>query len=138
MKVYKGKHGNPHPTDKTAMGIYGVNGEYFAIDDGNFGQNDETGVKDHNSSGESMPGLWCQWVPGGDDKEIEWDGGEKFYNYVAWMKWLIEHFFSKWKIKVNGTVNWYGEDRDDTGRIVITKNVVKTQIAESITYKDKE
>ena len=138
MKVYKGKHGNPHPTDKTAVGIYGREGEYFAHDDGNFGQDDNTGIKNYNSSGGSMPGLWCQWVPAGDDNEIEWDGNEKFYNYVEWIKWLIEHFFSKWKIKVNGTVYWYGEDRDDTGRIIITKNVVRVQVAEPATFRDEE
>ena len=138
MVVYKGKHGNPHPKDKTPEGIYGENGEYFVIDDGNFGQNNQTGIKDYNSPGGSMPGLWCQWVPTTDGDEIEWDGGEKFYNYVAWIKWLIEHFFSKWGKKLNGTVYWYGEDRDDTGRIIIENNVVRTQVAEPATFRDEE
>ena len=29
----------------------------------------------------TYPGIWCQWVPTDDGKGIEWDGGEKFYNY---------------------------------------------------------
>jgi len=137
MELYKGKHGNPHPDDETPEGIYGPKGEYFAKDDGILGQNDDDSVLDHNSSDGSMPGLWCQWVPAGDSDEIEWDNGEKFYNYVEWIKWLIEHFFSQWKIKLNGTVNWYGEDREDTGRIIIKNNVVRTQSI-VITYKDNE
>jgi hypothetical protein len=55
-----------------------------------------------------MPGLWCQWTPGGDrfyrtqeltDEEvaeaggfIAWDGGEKFYDAAEWLEYIVNNF----------------------------------------------
>lgn len=39
-----------------------------------------------------VPDLWCQWVPSDDGTQVKWDGGEKFYYYTEWMKYLIHHF----------------------------------------------
>jgi hypothetical protein len=61
-----------------------------------------------------------------DGRELEWDGGEKFYHYVEWLQYLIENFFSRWGIEINGTVKWQGEDMDDRGRIEVVQNMVNT------------
>lgn len=103
-------------------GELGANGAYFVGGDGFFGQHVDASVLDHNNSG-SQPGLWCQWVIDGD--ELVWDDGEKFYYYVEWLEYLIEHFFAPSGYVLNGTVFYEGEDSDDFGKIIVTDNVVK-------------
>lgn len=171
MEKYNGKHGYPFPellsgkvVDNSAETIYGIEGEYFVYDDGNYGQIDDGTIIDYNipsgqisydstadftarwdenkkrmNEGKCQPGLWCQWIVEDHNEcdELMWDGGEKFYNYVEWLRYLIEHFFSKWDVKLNGEVFWEGESSDDKGKIVVKDNIVKTYIAK-ITYGDEE
>jgi len=82
------------------------------------------GVVDPNSPPAGQPNLWCQWVPTDDGHYLEWDGGEKFYNYVEWLEYLIEHFFSRWGCVLNGEVHWHGETIRDHGTIVVADNSV--------------
>lgn len=72
----------------------------------------------------NMPGFWCQWTASDDGRYLMWDGGEKFYDYVEWLKYLIEHFIKPWGKTLNGEVEWYGEDREDIGKIVVKDNEV--------------
>ncbi len=104
-------------------GELGENGAYFIGGSGYFGQAGDISIVSYNNSG-SQPGLWCQWIIDGDG-ELVWDEGEKFYNYVEWLEYLIEHFFAPSGYKLNGTVFYEGEDSDDFGKIVVTSNVVK-------------
>jgi hypothetical protein len=161
MELYKGEHGNPFATDTTPEAIYGRDGEYFAMDDGQLGQSRDESIIDYNTppgqlgygdgiltdfndrwnemkrriaDGECQPGLWCQWVISDDGTELEWDGGEKFYEYVAWLKYYINHFFSKWGVMLNGEITWEGEESGDLGKIVVTDNVVKV-LTGTITYE---
>jgi len=154
-EIYKGEHGNPFlPYDKT----YGNEGEYFVGGSGYAGQDHDPSVIDGNAApgtitdrvqdwgtrleknrlaiaeGRCQPGLWCQWIVEDDGKYLAWDGGEKFYNYVEWLNYLISHFFSKWGVALNGEVKWFGEDRGDYGKIVITDNVVNVMEGE-INYR---
>jgi hypothetical protein len=76
-----------------------------------------------------FPGYWCQWQPSKDGTEIEWDGGEKFYNYEEWLEYLIQHFLEPWGYVLNGTVKWSGEDAEDIGSITVTDNVVRARKA---------
>jgi len=143
MDVYKGEFGYPG-VDKNSEPalIYGNDGGYFVYDD----ENDGT-VIDHNLppghlsyeginwrerqekqdklilEGKCQPGLWCNWAI--EENELIWDGGEKFYDYVEWLKYLINHFFSKWDVLLNGEIEWQGEEKDDFGKIVVTDNVIK-------------
>lgn len=163
MELYQGKHGHPNPKDKTPEGIYGNEGEYFILEDGNSGQNEDASILDYNTppgqnemtrnvnfetwkkennrrlnEGICQPGLWCQWVLEETEDEsqvLQWDGGEKFYNYIEWLKYLINHFFEPWGVKLNGVINWAGEERDDMGIIVVENNKVKIKVAE-VTFKD--
>lgn len=106
---------------------YGVEGEFY-VDGGGFaGQNHESNIIDFNIPPRTQPGLWCKWTPNEDGTAIEWDGGEKFYNYVEWIKYIIEKILSPKGYVLNGEVNWYGEDRYDEGVICITDNVVTTK-----------
>lgn len=75
---------------------------------------------------EGRPGLWCDWQPNSDGTAIIWSGAEKFYNYVEWLEYIIKHFIEPWGNKLNGEVEWYGEDRDDVGKIIVKDNKVET------------
>jgi hypothetical protein len=150
MNLFKGKDGYPGRTG-TPEEIYGKDGEYFVGGLGFAGQENDDSVIDHNTSpgqlgyqfnddfqkrwtenelrienGECQPGLWCGWTITKDDvsQYLEWDGGEKFYHYIPWLKYLIKHFFSKWGVELNGEIEWSGEDFDDKGIIKVTNNKV--------------
>lgn len=84
---------------------------------------------------ESTPGIWCGWVPSEDGTSIVWNEQEKFYHYNSWIKWLITNYLGPRGYMLNGTVNWYGEESDDIGRIVIADNVVDYDVAQ-LTYED--
>lgn len=78
----------------------------------------------NTESDPDKPGFWCQWVPNEDGTAMEWDGNEKFYNYIEWIEYLIKHFFEPWDVKLNGEVEWAGEESGDLGLISIKDNVV--------------
>ena len=155
MKMYDGKYGHPTPKTNTPEGIYGIDGEYFVKDDGIMGQEDDGSIIDFNCTpgqvtyddpnysdfnqrwqenekrimnGICSPGLWCQWMLYNDGTELGWDGGEKFYQYVPWLKYLIEHFFEPWGIKLNGEILWQGEETNDFGKIIVKDNIVTKKI----------
>lgn len=91
----------------------------------NHGQTRTADIIEYNYPPDGQPGLWCQWVPTEDGTGIKWDGGEKFYEYVEWLKYIIEHFLKPWGYVMNGVVSWEGEDSGDTGDIKVTDNEVK-------------
>jgi hypothetical protein len=147
METYKGKHGYPGRTaDKnTPEEIYGIEGEFFVHED------ETTGVIDYNiapgqvsfldDSSKAQPGLWLQWeVLEGDDENdpqvLQWDGGEKFYNYTEWLQYLIDRFFNPWGIMLNGEIEWVGEDSSDRGKIVVKNNVMEVYEGKTV-YKKK-
>lgn len=70
------------------------------------------------------PASYLQWVPSDDLSSIVWDGGEKFYYYVEWMRWLCNHL-TMLEIKANGSLVWSGEEAGDTGTITVTDNQVE-------------
>lgn len=167
MKLYNGMHGKPFffvPTDeqkalieqlensglivsvkpekdnRTPDEIYGVDGEFFAMDDGNSGQKSDDSIIDYNTppgqvgygdknqrrakEGLCQPGLWCQWIINGKN-ELQWDGGEKFYSYIEWLQYLITNFFQPWGVLLNGEIEWEGEESSDRGKIVVTDNTIE-------------
>lgn len=99
---------------------------------------DDFAEEDHNR-GEvrDKPSNYCQWVPNEEGTAILWDQNEKFYNYVEWIEYLIKHFFEPWGVKLNGSVEWYGEESDDRGLIKVKDNVVKSFEA-VVTYPGSE
>ncbi len=93
----------------------------------------KNGIVDYNDPPTGQPGLWCQWIATDDGNSIEWDQGEKFYNYEAWLKYIIENFLKPWGYTLNGDVEWYGDDREDIGKLAVKDNVVKS-LAGTIVY----
>ena len=108
------------------MGELGHNGEYFAPESDNYGQEHDDSILDYNSFREAVhPGLWCQWVI--ENNELVWDGGEKFYYYEEWLEYLIKHFFAPLGYVLNGDIEWQGEESDDFGTIHVVNNVIEMQ-----------
>ncbi len=113
---------------RTAVGLpVGCDGGYFTGGLGFAGQDDDASVLDHNTPPLGQPGLWCKWAPNDDGTELIWDGREKFRNYIEWLKYLIEHFFTPWGVTLSGHVEWRGEDFDDRGVISIEDSQVHTR-----------
>jgi len=101
--------------------------EYFVDCLGFMGQDKDDSILDYNSPPAGQPGLWCQWVPTDDGESIVWDEGEKFYNYVEWIEYIIENFLKPWGYVLNGEVSWNGEEQGDVGIIVVENNEVRTK-----------
>jgi hypothetical protein len=114
----------PDPIRETAGLCIGLEGSYFVGGVGYYGQDRDDSVIESNEPPEGQPGLWCQWIVN-DVGNVEWDESEKFYNYVEWLQYLIDHFFSKWEYTLNGTVYWQGEDLNDIGRIFVKDNIIE-------------
>ncbi len=117
---------------------YGIEGEFYVDGDGFKGQGDKGGVVDHNSPPSTQPGLWCQWEPCEDRKHIMWDGDEKFYEYKAWLVYLIKNFLAPKGYILNGEVEFQGENRNDRGIITVTNNKVKVENHEDLMKIKKE
>lgn len=110
---------------REAVGLpVGNEGAFFVGGEGYMGQKRDASVLDYNHPPSGQPGLWCQWTTNEAGTTIEWDEGEKFYDYTEWLAYLIENFLSRWGYTVNGEVEWAGEDRDDLGKLVVKDNVV--------------
>ncbi len=122
---------------RVAAGLaIGDEGGYFVGGGGFAGQDHDASVINYNTPPDGQPGLWCKWAPASGGTTIEWNEGEKFYNYIEWIKYLIERFLKPWGYSLNGTVEWTGEDSEDRGRICITDNVVRIQKA-VVTWQDE-
>lgn len=112
-------------------------GPYFVDGSGFMGQGHDDDVFDFNSPDPSQPGLWCKWEITEDGRFIEWDGGEKFYDDIQWMRYLIDHFlkpdalakealpFLQCNHVMNGTIYSQGEEIDDTWAIHVENNMVE-------------
>lgn len=87
-----------------------------------FGQLNDVSVVDYNYPPEGQPGLWCDWEV--KKNTLFWNGGEKFYRYTEWLKYLIAQFFIPEGYVLNGNVNFRGDDFDDVGQIVVENNKV--------------
>jgi len=74
-------------------------------------------------------------VPNADGTAIEWNEGEKFYEYIPWIKYLIDNLLKPWGYVLNGTVEWEGEDNSDVGKIIVKDNVVTVKKTVIFTYQ---
>jgi hypothetical protein len=119
---------------REAVGLpIGIDGGYYVGSaDQNCGQNKDVSVVDSNSPPTGQPGLWCQWVVNSLGTELTWDGGEKFYCYVEWLRYLINQFFHPWGFVLNGSIDWQGEERKDRGTIIVINNKVATEEQDSV------
>lgn len=93
----------------------------------------EATILDHNRPPVGQPALYCQWVPTANGYGIAWDGRERFYRYVEWLQYLLNHFLGHWGQCLSGTVRWQGETPSDCGQIVVAANqIVQPMKAEEL------
>ena len=97
----------------------GVEGGYVVV-------RERDSILNQDAPPRGQPGLYCQWRPSENQHGILWDGGEKFYNYVQWLEYIIQHFLAPWGYVLNGAVQWEGEEFGDTGVIQVVNNRVTT------------
>lgn len=111
---------------RLAVGLpIGVDGCYFVGGAGFAGQGRDASIIEYNDQPTGQPGLWCQWQPDETGNYIGWAGSEKFYDYVEWLQYLVDHFLSKWGVTISGVIRWQGERQDDFGSIVVNDNVIE-------------
>ena len=122
----------PDPIREAVSLPLGVDGGYYVGSTRQFGQ-DRDAVIEYNFPPAGQPSLWCQWVVSKDGSVLEWDEGEKFYEYVAWLRYLIEHFFSKWERTLEGKIFWQGEESDDRGIIWVHKDGSVEEVFDELT-----
>jgi hypothetical protein len=103
---------------------FGTEGEFFVDGKGFMGQNSDKTVIDGNKPPITQPSLWCQWTPNEEGTALEWDGGEKFYNYTEWIYYIINKILKPNGYVLNGSVKYNGENADDYGVISIIDNIV--------------
>lgn len=122
----------PDPVRIAAGLPVGIDGGYFVGEGGSMGQGTCWGDRkemydllEYNTPPDGQPSLWCQWVPTEDGQGIEWDGGEKFYAYVEWLEYLVEHFLEPWGYKLTGEIAWQGEESADQGIIYAKDNEIE-------------
>lgn len=96
---------------------YGYEGEFY------FGDSD-FGVLDFNSPPATQPSLYCQWKLMSDNLTIAWDGGEKFYEYIDWLKYIVHGVLKPHGYILNGEVRYRGEEFDDFGTIQVIDNMI--------------
>jgi hypothetical protein len=105
---------------------YGVEGEFY-VDGEAAGDEDvdDPTVIDDDCPPRTQPSLWCHWAPAVGGTTIRWNGREKFYEYVAWIEYLVDTILQPRGYTLNGTVRFQGEDPDDTGVIELEDNLVR-------------
>jgi hypothetical protein len=106
---------------------YGVEGEFYVNGTGMAGQDRDATIVDYNKPPSTQPSLWCDWIPTDDGLFIEWNGGEKFYNYVEWITYIVDKILKPHGYILSGEVTWQGEDSYDRGMIVAKDNVITTK-----------
>lgn len=132
--VEKIKEVYPNWKDLCYNGELGNQGEFFAPISNNFGQERSVDIIEYNYPPNTQPGLWCQWIINPKDKiaentteveaVLEWDKGEKFYDYVEWLEYMIKNFFIPNDIVLNGVITAVGEEYGDAKYIVVVDNKV--------------
>lgn len=81
----------------------------------------------YTESPETIPDSYLQWEPNEDGTAYVWNGGEKFYQYIHWLRWVIKHYMKPHGLVLNGQIIWQGEDVADTGVIVAVDNKITHQ-----------
>lgn len=73
------------------------------------------------------PDAYLQWEPSRDGSCLRWDGGEKFYCYDEWLRWLIAEWFAPRGYILSGEVKYQGEHIGDCGVLRVHEGgVIKT------------
>lgn len=101
---------------------YGVEGEFYVSGSGHFGQEHEPNVLDYNRPPSTQPGLWLPWEFDDESSSLSIPDDGKHYYSIDWLVYLRDRVLKG--CELFGTVIWFGEDREDFGRIEVIGNVI--------------
>jgi len=113
-------------SEEECINKYGEDAKHYFDNSGNYGnlgQHMTDDIVNYNYPPANHPGLWCNWCLGENEQSIEWTGGEKFYEYIQWMKYIVNELEMR-GYTLNGSIQWEGEDERDKGCILVTDNNV--------------
>ena len=74
-------------------------------------------LRDSRHDEDEFPGIWCHLRIGQDSQSLEWDGSEKTYDFIDWVKYANCKILLPRKYRMNGTMLFQGETILDCGRI---------------------
>jgi hypothetical protein len=83
------------------------------------------GIDGRKMDDPSAPESYCQWQLTKDCRGIEWDYGEKFYDYVEWLQYIIDNVLTPHGVTLSGSVNYSGEETDDNGVLIVEDGRVR-------------
>ena len=113
---------------------YGIEGEFYMAGLGPFGENRDNTVLDSSNQPDSQPSLWNQWAIQEDHETLMWDGGEKFYNYIYWLYYILNRILRPRKYVISGKVLWTGEKIGDVGCLTLARNRFYVKVKNEKTY----
>ena len=122
----------PNNAEKAAR--FGIEGEFYIPKYDEDGHTHDSSVIDHNMPPKTQPSLRCQWAPNEDGTELAWDGGEKFYNYIEWLEYIVERILKPRGYSITGLVIWRGEEVDDIGTIIVKNNKIDVREGKHIKF----
>lgn len=100
----------PDPIREAVSLPIGPQGAYYVGDEMRpIWEGGDPAIEDYNSPPSGQPSLWCLWTPSDEGKAIAWNGGDKFYAHVEWIRYLIDHFIQPWGYHLRGKVEWESE-----------------------------
>lgn len=88
---------------------------------------------EQGSGKNGQPDTYCQWQLTKDCCGLEWDGGEKFYEYEEWLQFIHDKHLKPNGITIDGEVEFDGEDSDDSGLLKVVNGKVKKQKRQLVT-----
>jgi hypothetical protein len=122
------RHVKRDPAKLSDGHYYGEECEFFCFQDyETHGQKIDGSITDHNTPPSNQPGLWCQWIPNEHGTAIVWDEGEKFYEYIEWLQYIIDKILIPDGYVLNGCVEYRGEEWSDHGEITVIDNVIRQE-----------
>ena len=93
---------------------FGMEGEFYVADEGIEERDFENpNIIDEDRPPSTQPSLWCHWAPNASGTALQWNGREKFYEYVAWIEYLVEAILEPRGFTLNGTCLLYTSDAAD-------------------------
>ena len=100
--------------------LYGMYGEKYIEKDfeTTAGQTVHPDITDYNRPPPNQPGLWCDFTYNAATRTIEWNEADKTYDGAEWIDY-INRLLQESGYHLKGTMNWEGEDPEDTGEVVV-------------------
>lgn len=101
------------------------NNYYYKIKHENYGINDYLHNRSYKKKIGSGIDSYCDWIYNEEENVIEWSGGEKFYGYILWLKFILNIVNTETDCKFNGVIRWMGENIEDIGLIKVINNEIQ-------------